>query len=296
MLGDVDEPTAPFGLAGCSGRRQRHRRSPSGPGPGSGPAAARQRSPAGGKRGQSLPSGLGAGAGKVSGREDVVFGTVLFGRMQGGEGADRVMGLFINTLPVRISVGEEGVESSVRHTHALLADLMRHEHASLALAQRCSAVPAPSAAVLGTAELPSQFGCGTGSLGRSHAGMAGHAGSARRRAHQLSVCASRSTTWAKASRWTRKHRPRSARCGSASSCALRLSRWLKRWKHHRPRPCAHLKCCQPPSVIGFSTSGTIRRRSSLRTSACISSSRSRSPGLPMRRRWSSRMSCSAMRS
>jgi amino acid adenylation domain-containing protein len=54
------------------------------------------------------------------------------------------MGLFINTLPMRIPVGGQGVEASVRQTHALLADLLRHEHASLSLAQRCSAVPPPA--------------------------------------------------------------------------------------------------------------------------------------------------------
>ena len=64
--------------------------------------------------------------------------------MQGGEGAEQAMGLFINTLPVRMRVGEQGAEESVRGAHRQLAELMRHEHASLALAQRCSGVPAPA--------------------------------------------------------------------------------------------------------------------------------------------------------
>ena len=88
---------------------------------------------------------------KTTGREDVVFGMVLFGRMQGGEGSDRAIGLFINTLPVRIFVNEVRVEAAVRSgTHSLLTDLMRHEYAWLATGaavQRCTrsgtAVPLP---------------------------------------------------------------------------------------------------------------------------------------------------------
>src|SRR6185503_10080499 len=38
-------------------------------------------------------------------------------------------------------LGEVAVQDGIRRTHETLAQLMRHEHASLALAQRCSAVP-----------------------------------------------------------------------------------------------------------------------------------------------------------
>ena len=79
--------------------------------------------------------------GAVSGRERVVFGTVMLGRLQGGEGAERAMGVFINTLPLRVDLGEQPVRTALRATHARLTQLLSHEHAPLALAQRCSGVP-----------------------------------------------------------------------------------------------------------------------------------------------------------
>uniref|UniRef100_UPI0036D9FE30 amino acid adenylation domain-containing protein n=1 Tax=Photorhabdus sp. RM322S TaxID=3342825 RepID=UPI0036D9FE30 len=77
---------------------------------------------------------------RTSGQKQVVFGTVLFGRMQAGEGADNGMGLFINTLPLRLDMDETPVRESVQTAHTRLAGLLAHEHASLALAQRCSGV------------------------------------------------------------------------------------------------------------------------------------------------------------
>ncbi|HEU4885442.1 MAG TPA: amino acid adenylation domain-containing protein, partial [Longimicrobium sp.] len=144
MLGEVEEPTAPYGMLDVWGE-----------GLGIGEAwlpvegdlsaRLRRRARALGVTAASLVHLAWAQVlARVSGREDVVFGTLLFGRMQGGEGTERVMGPFINTLPVRIGVGGEGVEAAVRRTHALLADLLRHEHASLALAQRASGVAAPA--------------------------------------------------------------------------------------------------------------------------------------------------------
>jgi len=77
---------------------------------------------------------------RVSGNDDVVFGTVLSGRMQIEGRADRVLGTCINTLPIRIQTSELTVQHAIQSTHKALTELVRHEHASLAAAQQCSAV------------------------------------------------------------------------------------------------------------------------------------------------------------
>ncbi|WP_122857944.1 non-ribosomal peptide synthetase, partial [Pseudomonas viridiflava] len=72
------------------------------------------------------------------------FGTVLMGRLLGAEATERALGIFINTLPLRLDLGDQDLRTAIRTTHQRLTRLMRHEHAPLALAQRCSGVAAPT--------------------------------------------------------------------------------------------------------------------------------------------------------
>ena len=144
LLGDIDEPTAPFGLLDVHGDGIEVSTAYL---PLELQLSARLRASAR-RLGVSVAAlchlAWGQVVARTSGRQEVVFGTVLFGRMHAGEGADQAMGLFINTLPIRLSIDEGSVVEQVRQTHQLLAELLRHEHASLALAQRCSNIKAPA--------------------------------------------------------------------------------------------------------------------------------------------------------
>jgi amino acid adenylation domain-containing protein len=127
MLGDVDELTAPFDRTHARGGDDRVE-------------ARRQIGPTLARRLRERAAALGVTTDSLhhlawakvlsvlARRDDVVFGTSVAG----------------HTLPIRLAIGDDGVAHSARETHARLTALGRHAGASLELAQRCSARPAPA--------------------------------------------------------------------------------------------------------------------------------------------------------
>jgi len=141
-LGDVDEATAPFGIADIQGNGEYVAEA----------VVLFGNEPAQRIRDSARQQGVTAAVlfhvawaqvlARCTGRRDVVFGTVLLGRLHGAAGAEQALGMFINTLPIRIPLADADVRRAVADTYRNLGEMLDHEQASLALAQRCSAVPA----------------------------------------------------------------------------------------------------------------------------------------------------------
>ncbi|MEO3715911.1 amino acid adenylation domain-containing protein, partial [Roseateles flavus] len=145
MLGEVSEPTLPFGLAEVQGS-------------GDGMDVAQVRLPAAlasrikslGRQGSRSPAALFHAAwalvlASCSRQEEPVFGTVMSGRMGALAGMDQALGMFINTLPVRVSLSEKSAAALVDQVAQTLQSLVEHEQTPLPLAQQCSGVAAGQA-------------------------------------------------------------------------------------------------------------------------------------------------------
>ncbi|MGH9867322.1 MAG: non-ribosomal peptide synthase/polyketide synthase, partial [Candidatus Polarisedimenticolia bacterium] len=77
-----------------------------------------------------------------TGRRDVVFGATSSGRPAQVDGIASMVGLFINTLPVRAQVDPRvGALGWMRELQTRGAALRQHEHAPLAMVQRCAPTP-----------------------------------------------------------------------------------------------------------------------------------------------------------
>ena len=144
-LGDIDEMTAPFGLSDIQGNGQQSESVQ-----------------------QNLPIELASQIRTVSqnlqlssaaifhaawawvlsaccNRNDVVFGTVMSGRLQGLQGAESMMGVFINTLPVRARLKNQSAIDLVKQIQESLHALIPYEQTPMPLAQSCGALPTGSA-------------------------------------------------------------------------------------------------------------------------------------------------------
>ncbi|WP_405020635.1 amino acid adenylation domain-containing protein [Kitasatospora sp. NBC_00070] len=82
--------------------------------------------------------------GSLTGSTDVVFGTTVSGRPDDLPGAESMVGLFINTVPVRVSPAPDAtLAGAVAQVQREQAELIAHHHLGLAAIQRTTEVDGP---------------------------------------------------------------------------------------------------------------------------------------------------------
>ncbi|MEU3571757.1 amino acid adenylation domain-containing protein [Kitasatospora sp. NPDC036755] len=79
---------------------------------------------------------------RITGRSDVLFGAAVSGRPAELEGVERTVGLFINTIPVRVAVDPaEPVTALLARLQGEQAELVPHHYLGLAELQRLTGLP-----------------------------------------------------------------------------------------------------------------------------------------------------------
>ena len=81
---------------------------------------------------------------RLSGDGDVVFGNVVSGRPAQVTGVDSMVGMFINTLPVRVETTGKNFRDILSSLTALQAEREEHEYAPLRQIQGKTSIPAGS--------------------------------------------------------------------------------------------------------------------------------------------------------
>ncbi|KAF7783787.1 amino acid adenylation protein, partial [Pseudoalteromonas rubra] len=139
-LGHISEPTLPFGLQDTQGNGdtiREHKVALS--------DALSKAIRAYAKQHEVSPAAIFHAAwalvlGACSNQQEVVFGTVMSGRMNGGAGVERLLGMLINTLPVAVELQGSSVADLIKDVDKRLKALLSYEQVSLAQAQKHSAV------------------------------------------------------------------------------------------------------------------------------------------------------------
>jgi amino acid adenylation domain-containing protein len=139
-LAAIDEPTAPFGLLDVHGDGSRIDEARQSLDPA---LAGRLRAQARRLRVSAATLFHAAWAlvvAHTSGRDDVVYGSVFLGRLQTREGARQKLGMFLNTLLLRLRLQEVTAKELVVRTQTELLELLNYEQSPLTVAQRCSGI------------------------------------------------------------------------------------------------------------------------------------------------------------
>jgi amino acid adenylation domain-containing protein len=139
-LADVEEPSAPFGFEATLGSDAGFDEVTEEIGPALAQEIRRQARRYGVSVATFFHAAWGLVVARTSNSRNVVFGSVLLGRMASDAATKNTVGMFINTLPLRLALERLTARQLIETTQRELIELLGHEQASLADAQRCSGV------------------------------------------------------------------------------------------------------------------------------------------------------------